>query len=80
MAFLELLKIKTHFPVHTGGLIRKTTDTVRAVDGVNLSLEEGKILGLVGGGGYGKSTLSRTIMQLISATSGAVIPQIQQST
>ena len=47
--------------------------TVRAVDGVNLSLREGEILGLVGESGCGKSTLGRTILQLIPPTDGAVI-------
>ena len=53
--------------------MRKVTDTIKAVDGIDLSIEEGEILGLVGESGCGKSTLSRTIMQLIPATSGSVI-------
>ena len=73
MAFLELNNIKTHFPVSKGILMRKVTDTIKAVDGIDLSIEEGEILGLVGESGCGKSTLSRTIMQLIPATSGSVI-------
>jgi len=73
MAFLELQDIKTHFPVRSGALIRRVTDTVKAVDGVTLNIENGEILGLVGESGCGKSTLSRTIMQLIPATSGSVV-------
>jgi oligopeptide transport system ATP-binding protein len=73
MAFLELNNIKTHFPVFKGVLMRKVTDTIKAVDGIDLSIEEGEILGLVGESGCGKSTLSRTIMQLIPATDGSVI-------
>lgn len=73
MAFLELEAIKTHFPVRKGMLVSKTTDTVKAVDGVSLSIHQGEILGLVGESGCGKSTLSRTIMQLIPATSGTVM-------
>ena len=73
MPFLELHDLNTHFPVHSGVLARKTDDTLKAVDGVNLSIRQGEILGLVGESGCGKSTLSRTIMQLIPATSGDVI-------
>jgi len=73
MPFLDLQDIKTHFPVRKGMLITKITDTVKAVDGVNLKINQGEILGLVGESGCGKSTLSRTIMQLIPATSGAVV-------
>jgi len=72
MAFLELNNIKTHFSVSNGVLLRKVTDTIKAVDGIDMSIEEGEILGLVGESGCGKSTLSRTIMQLIPATSGSV--------
>ncbi|MDJ0555107.1 MAG: ABC transporter ATP-binding protein [Microcoleaceae cyanobacterium MO_207.B10] len=45
---------------------------IKAVDGVNLDLYSGEILGLVGESGCGKSTLSRTILQLIKSTSGSV--------
>ena len=73
MPFLDLQDVKTHFPVRKGVLITKITDTVKAVDGVSLKINQGEILGLVGESGCGKSTLSRTIMQLIPATSGTVV-------
>ena len=73
MPFLELQDVKTHFPIRKGFLVTKITDTVKAVDGVSLNINQGEILGLVGESGCGKSTLSRTIMQLIPATSGAVV-------
>ena len=77
MPFLELQEIKTHFPVYKGMMIKKLTDTVKAVDGVSLNINQGEILGLVGESGCGKSTLSRTIMQLIPATTGSVILENQ---
>ncbi len=73
MPFLELQDVKTHFTLRKGMLAGKTIHTVKAVDGINLTIDHGEILGLVGESGCGKSTLSRTIMQLIPATSGSVI-------
>jgi len=70
---LELKGVKTYFPVHRGFLVRRETGSVRAVDGVTLTVRRGEVLGLVGESGCGKSTLARTILQLIPATGGAVI-------
>src|SRR5258705_7445685 len=72
-AFLELKNVRTHFPVEHGMIVRRRVGTVRAVDGVSLTLKQGEILGLVGESGCGKSTLGRTILQLIPPTDGAVI-------
>jgi oligopeptide transport system ATP-binding protein len=70
---LELQDVRTHFPIHEGFVIRRQTGTVKAVDGVNLSVRRGEVLGLVGESGCGKSTLARTIMQLVPTTGGTVI-------
>ncbi len=72
-SFLQIENLKTHFPVERGTIIRRRVGTVRAVDGVSLTLERGEILGLVGESGCGKSTLGRTILQLIPPTEGAVV-------
>ncbi|MBD1923797.1 ABC transporter ATP-binding protein [Microcoleus sp. FACHB-831] len=50
----------------------KTPAAIKAVDGINLELYPGEILGLVGESGCGKSTLSRTILQLIRPSGGSV--------
>ncbi len=70
---LQLNDVRTHFPVHEGFLVKRHAGTVKAVDGVTLSLMPGEVLGLVGESGCGKSTLARTIMQLIPATGGSVV-------
>ncbi len=53
-------------------LLRQQSQTIKAVDGINLELYPKEILGLVGESGCGKSTLSRTILQLIRPTAGKV--------
>ena len=72
-AFLEIKDLKAHFPVERGIIFRREIGTVKAVDGVTLTLWRGEILGLVGESGCGKSTLGRTILQLIPATEGVVV-------
>jgi peptide/nickel transport system ATP-binding protein len=54
---LELTDVTTHFKTERG--------LVRAVDGVSLTLERGKALGIVGESGSGKTILSRSIMGLL---------------
>ncbi len=70
MAYLELIDACVYYPVRTAWGISR--EVVRAVDGVSLALEKGKVLGLVGESGCGKSSLSRAIMQLQSFTSGTM--------
>lgn len=70
MAYLEIDNACVYFPVrNTWGT---TGEIVRAVDGVSLSVEKGRILGLVGESGCGKSTLTRAIMQLQPLTTGSI--------
>jgi len=68
---LQVENLYTHFPVKQG-LLRHTVGQVRAVDGVSFQVGRGETLGLVGESGCGKSTVARTILRLIPATSGGV--------
>jgi len=61
---LELVDLRVHFPVRTGGLLRPRHGLVRAVDGVDLAIVPGETVGLVGESGCGKSTLGRAVLQL----------------
>jgi oligopeptide transport system ATP-binding protein len=70
---LEIRNLKTHFPIERGFLFKRHVGTVKAVDGVSLTLRKGEILGLVGESGCGKSTLGRSILQLIRPTEGTVL-------
>lgn len=71
MAFLEVEDLKVHFPIK-GGLFGRTVDHVKAVDGINLSIEQGKTYGLVGESGSGKTTTGRAIIGLNDITSGNI--------
>ena len=72
MALLEVKNLRTWFPV-TGGLLRRHIDDVKAVDDVSFSIKEGTTVGLVGESGSGKSTIGKTILKLVGATSGEIL-------
>ncbi|MEX0806598.1 MAG: dipeptide ABC transporter ATP-binding protein [Candidatus Binatia bacterium] len=74
MSLLEIRNLKKHFPVGEA-LFSRSKAVVKAVDGVDLSVEEGETLGLVGESGCGKSTLGRAILRLIEPTDGEVFFQ-----
>jgi oligopeptide transport system ATP-binding protein len=69
---LQVLDLRTWFPIKKG-VLQRTAGYVKAVDGVSFNVRAGKTLGLVGESGCGKTTVGRTILRLIRATSGSVI-------
>ena len=68
---IETRKLKTHFLI-LKGILRRPVGAVKAVDGVNLVINSGQWMGLVGESGCGKTTLGKTILRLIKPTSGHI--------
>lgn len=74
-AFIDIRDIQKFYPHKDGKIIHKKGEErkfVKAVDGINLSIERGEILGVIGESGCGKSTLGRLLTRLEDPTSGDV--------
>lgn len=69
---LEVKNLHVHFPVKKN-LFGKPLKFFKAVDDVSFCVQQGDIIGLVGESGCGKTTLGRTILQLIKPTSGKIL-------
>jgi oligopeptide/dipeptide ABC transporter ATP-binding protein len=71
----ELLRVEglvKHFPIKAG-VFKHTVGQVQAVSGVDLTVQNGETLGVVGESGCGKTTLGRTIIKLLEPTDGRII-------
>jgi peptide/nickel transport system ATP-binding protein/oligopeptide transport system ATP-binding protein len=75
-SLVEVKNLVKYFPVRAG-LLQRVVAHVQAVDNVSFSIREGETLGLVGESGCGKTTVGRTMLRLIEATSGEVYYQGQ---
>jgi len=68
---LELRGLKKHYPIR-GGVLRHTVSAVRALDGIDLDIQRGECLGLVGESGCGKTTTGKAIVRLHAPTAGSI--------
>lgn len=69
---LDVKNLVKYFPVRAG-LLQRVRAWVKAVDNITFFIYEGETFGLVGESGCGKTTVGRTILRLIPATSGSVV-------
>ena len=69
---LETKDLKKYFPI-LSPLLKRKIGEIKAVDGIDVFIPQGKTLSLVGESGCGKTTVGRTIMQILAATSGKII-------
>ena len=68
---LEVRDLKVWFPIKRG-VFKRTVGHVKAVDGIDLDIEQGRTLAVVGESGSGKTTMGKGILQLTDVTSGSV--------
>lgn len=69
---LKITDLKVHFPIRSG-FFNKVTHVVKAVDGININVNQGECYGLVGESGCGKTTTGRAMLGLNNITSGSVV-------
>jgi peptide/nickel transport system ATP-binding protein len=69
---LEVENLTRHFPLTSGGLMRRRIGTIKAVDGISFDIREGETLALVGESGCGKSTTLLEIMRLTPPRDGRI--------
>jgi peptide/nickel transport system ATP-binding protein len=69
---IPVIELRDLAVTYSGRGLRSSAPVARAVDGVNLRVERGEVVALVGESGCGKSTLARAVMGLLPPTSGEI--------
>jgi oligopeptide transport system ATP-binding protein len=69
---LEVSGLVKHYPLTQGILFKKQVGAVKAVDGVDFTLNRGETLGVVGESGCGKSTVAKMLVNLEQPTQGLI--------
>ncbi len=69
---LELKNLKKHYPIF-GGVLRHKINSVKALDGIDLTIHRGECIGIVGESGCGKTTTGKAIIKLHKATGGEIL-------
>ncbi len=69
---LELKKLEKHYPI-VGGVLRRRINSVKALDGIDLTIHRGECIGIVGESGCGKTTTGKAVIKLHKATGGEIL-------
>jgi oligopeptide/dipeptide ABC transporter ATP-binding protein len=70
MGIIDVVELRKYFPIKKKAFSKQ--EYVKAVDGVNFSVNDGTVFSLVGESGCGKSTVARLVLKLIPSTSGKI--------
>ncbi|WP_158211606.1 ABC transporter ATP-binding protein [Alkalihalobacterium alkalinitrilicum] len=70
--FLEVKGLEKEFSLGNG-FFKRNSKTFKAVNGINLTIKKGEIIGLIGESGSGKSTIGRMVLRLIEPSAGSII-------